>query len=95
MNMNEDEKWHSLLARSVPAFVGETEPPYGFTTAILARLAERESKQMEKIGLRAFFAALAVLAITTAVTLDLHFQSRGELEPGVRSLIQMENVPVS
>ena len=97
MNMKEDEKWQSLLLASAPTFAGETALPYGFLTSTLARLQEEKEtqEQLEKIGLRALFASLVVLAITAAVTLDLHFQNKRDFEPGIRSLIQVENIQLS
>ncbi len=97
MNSNEDMKWQSLLASSAPAFAGEMTPPYGFLTRTLARLEEeqRQKQQLEKISLRAIFASMAALVITVGITLTLHLQRPTDLEPGVRSLIQVENVQVS
>ena len=97
MNAKEDMKWQALLASSSPAFTGEAIPPYGFLTSTMARLKEqkREQEQIEKISLRAIFASMATLVLTVSITLVLHFQSPRELEPGVRSLIQAENIQVS
>ena len=97
MNAKEDEKWQALLSLSAPAFAGETTLPYGFMTRTLARLKteKRQRDLMEKIGLRAFFASLAVLGITVCLTLSFHFQDRTDLEPGMRSIIQVENLQVS
>jgi hypothetical protein len=97
VNINEDQKWQSLLASSAPAFAGDTTPPYGFLTSTLTRLREekRQREQLEKIGLRAIFISMVALAITVGITIDLHFQNRSDLEPGLRSLIQVENVQFS
>ncbi len=97
MNMKEDEKWHSLLAQSAPAFAGDIAPPYGFLTRTMSRLKEEknEREQLEKIGMRALFASLAMLVITVGVTLSLHFHNHPDFEPGIRGLIQVENVPLS
>lgn len=97
MNTKEDMKWQSLLSSSAPAFAGETIPPYGFLTSTLARLKEEKTQQeqLEKISLRALFASMAALALATVITLGLHFQNHSDLEPGMRSLIQVENVQIS
>ena len=98
MNTNEDEKWQSLLVRSTPAFAGEAAPPYGFITGTLARLRveKREQEEFERIGWRALLASLAALVIAATVTLSVNFRDRGgDFEPGVRSLVQMENIQIS
>ncbi len=98
MNTREDEKWQSLLLRSKPAFAGETELPYGFMTSTLARLkSERQMlEECERIGWRALLASFAALVIAAAVTLTVNFNDpSGDFEPGIRSSIQMENIPVS
>lgn len=97
MNFN-DGKWQSLLERSTPTFAGTAEPPYGFVTGTLARLrAEtRQQEEMERIGWRALLASLAALVIAATVTLSMNFADRGgDFDPGVRSLIQMEHIPLS
>jgi hypothetical protein len=95
---NENEKWHQLLTTSAPTFAGETITPYGFVTSTLSRMKAEQGQvaEIERIGWRALLASLAALAIaaTVAVTLDLKSQST-DFEPGVRGLIQMENVSVS
>ena len=96
--MNPDEKWQKLLARSIPTFAGEAAPPYGFVTATLARLGTEQGQQeeAERIGWRALLASFAALIIATAVTLTVNFSSRSsDFEPGVRSFVQMENIPLS
>jgi len=97
--MKEDEKWQALLLLSTPTFAGEETPSYGFITHTLARLKteKRQYELMERIGLRAFLASLAVLGVSVCLTLCLHFENRnpGDLEPGLNSLIQAENVQVS
>jgi hypothetical protein len=98
MNGNEDQKWHSLLLRSTPAFAGEAAPPYGFVTGTLARLRaeKRQQEELEQIGWRALLASLAALMIAATVTLSVNFRNRGaDFDPGVRSLVQMENIQVS
>ena len=98
MNGNEDQKWHSLLLRSTPTFAGEAAPPYGFVTGTLARLRaeNRQQEELERIGWRALLASLAALMIAATVTLSISYTHRGgDFEPGVRSLVQMENIQVS
>jgi hypothetical protein len=96
--MNPDEKWQKLLARSTPTFAGEATPPYGFVTAALARLRTEQGRQeeAERIGWRALLASLAALLVATAVTLTVSFNHPStDFEPGVRSMVQMENIPLS
>ena len=98
MNTNEDKKWAGLLLRSAATFAGEAVPPYGFATGTLARLrAEtRQMEEIERIGWRALLASLAALVIAATVTLGLSYADRGtDFDPGVRSLVQMENIQVS
>jgi hypothetical protein len=98
MNTREDEKWQGLLLRSAPTFAGEATPPYGFITGTLARLGaeKRQQEEFERIGWRALLASLAALVIAATVTLGISFTDRGgDFEPGVRSLVQMENIQVS
>lgn len=98
MNTLEDKKWQSLLKISAPTFAGDTEPPYGLVTQTLARLKaeNREQEAFERIGWRALLASLAALAIAVTVTLSVDFTPRGnEFEPGVKSLIQMDNISIS
>jgi len=98
MNPNEDEKWQRLLLRSTPAFAGETAPPYGFVTGMLAglRAEKRQQEELERIGWRALLASLAALVVAAAVTLSVNFRDRGgDFEPGIKTLVQMENIQVS
>ena len=98
MNSREDEKWQSLLLRSTPTFSGEAAPPYGFITGTLARLRaeNRQQEELERIGWRALLASLAALAVAAAVTLSVNFTDQaGDFEPGVGSLVQMENIQFS
>jgi len=97
MNTREDEKWQSLLSRCAPTFAGDAAPPYGFMTGTLARLRadQRRQEEWESIGWRALLASLAALVITAGVTFSLQLKDGGELEPGVRTILQVENVPVS
>jgi len=98
MNTREDEKWQSLLLRSTPTFTGEAVLPYGFLTGTLARLrAEKwQREELERIGWRALLASLAALMVAATVTLSVSFRDqRVDFEPGVRSLVQMENIQLS
>jgi len=98
MNFRADEKWRNLLARSAATFAGNATPPYGFVTATLARLSaeQRQQEEFERIGWRALLASVAALFIAATVTLTLNYSDqRGDFEPGTRSLIQMDNIPVS
>jgi len=96
--MNPDEKWQKLLARSTPTFAGQAEPPYGLVTATLARLRTEQGQQeeAERIGWRALLASFAALMVAAAVTLTVSFSSHTtDFEPGVRTFVQMENIPLS
>ena len=97
--MNPDDNWQKLLSRSMPTFAGESTPPYGFVTATLGRLREQGlQEQAERIGWRALLASLAALVVATAVTLTVTVNSNNhgsEFEPGVKSFVQMENIPLS
>ncbi len=96
--MNTDEKWQQLLARSTPTFAGEATPPFGFMTGALAQVREMRQQQLaERIGWRALVASFVTLvgAAAFAVTVNLNQQSAGDLEPGVRSIVQVENIQLS
>lgn len=96
--MNTDEKWQSLLLRSTPTFTGDAEPPYGVVTGTLARLRAEKGQQeeIERIGWRALLASLAALVVAATVTLSVNLSDRGgDFEPGVKSLVQMENIQFS
>ena len=98
MSPKEDEKWQGLLLRSAPTFAGEADVPYGFITGTLARLRaeKRQQEDLERIGWRALLASLAALVIAATVTLSVNFRDqRNDFEPGVRSLVQMENIQLS
>jgi len=50
----------------------------------------------ERIGMRALFASLFVLVLAAGITLRMDYLDRGDdLEPGLRGIVQVENVPVS
>ena len=95
--MNEDKTWKALLAGSSSTFTGETTPPYGFVTSLTARLrAEKgEQEELERIGWRALLASVGVLAIAAAITLGLNMTDTNDFDPGVRGLVQVENIQVS
>ena len=97
--MNEENlsRWHNLLALSAPTFAGDDTPPYGFATRIVARLHAEVYQQelVERIGLRAFFAALGLLLLTAGLTFTLDESNRGDLEPGLKSIAQVEDVQFS
>ena len=98
MSNREDEKWQALLACSVPTFAGDATPPYGFTTATLARLRAESSQQaeIERIGWRALLASMVALVLAITVTLGLSYRDSGnEFDPGVRGVVQVANVPIS
>jgi hypothetical protein len=99
MSTNEPEKiWLNLLAQSAPTFAGETSPPYGFVTNTLAALrAEgRQQLEFERIGWRALLASVAALGVAAvlALTMSLRDQS-ADFDPGVRGLVQLDNLPYS
>jgi hypothetical protein len=96
--MNTDEKWQKMLAESASTFAGESMPPYGFATSTLANLKteRRQIKEIERIGWRALLASMAALAIAATVTVSVNSRDgSSDFEPGVRSLVQMENISVS
>ena len=95
-NNNADDTWRNLLAQSAPTFAAEQEPPYGFVTSTMAalRAEHRQQREFERIGLRALWAALAALGVTAVVALSIH-QDSPDFDPGVRGLVQMDNLPYS
>jgi hypothetical protein len=97
MNESENVRWQNLLSLSASTFTGEETPPYGFTTRFLAQLrAENQQRELvERIGLRALFASLGVLLLAALVTLGVDHQSQGDLEPGVRNILQVDNIQLS
>jgi hypothetical protein len=99
MNPNQPEKiWMSLLAQSAPTFAGEAEAPYGFVTSTLAawRAEGRQQREFERIGWRALLASLVALGVAAALTLTVSLRDQGkDLDPGVRGLVQMDNLPYS
>ncbi len=99
MNTNDPEMtWKNLLAQSAPTFEAEPTPPYGFVTNTLAamRAESRQQREFERVGLRALWAALAALGIAAAVTVTVNIrQDNNDFDPGVRGLVQVENLPYS
>ena len=99
MNTNEpDPTWMKLLARSAPTFAGDATPPYGFVTSALAglRAERRQQRELERIGWRALLASLAALAVAAALTVTLGLRDQNsDFDPGVRSLVQVDNLPYS
>jgi hypothetical protein len=99
MNANDPEKiWMNLLAQSAPTFAGEAPPPYGFVTSTLAalRAESRQKREFERIGWRALLASLAALGVAAALTLTVSLRDQStDLDPGVRGLVQMDNLPYS
>ncbi len=99
MNINDpDTIWKNLLAQSAPTFEAETAVPFGFVTNTLAalRAERRQQREFERIGLRALWAALAALGVAVAVTVSVNLQQdKSDFDPGVRSLVQVDNLPYS
>jgi hypothetical protein len=95
--MNEDQCWQQLMTLSAPTFLGDATPPYGFTTATLARLRSesRQNEMIERIGLRAVFASLGMLVVAVGVLMGATYFSQSDLEPGLKSIVQVENLAVS
>ena len=97
MNAQPDDQWHHLLLRSAPTFAGDPAPPYGFVTATLGRLRarDRQREEMEQIGWRALLTSFITLVAVASLTVGLKLHDRGELDPGLKSIIEVENIPVS
>jgi hypothetical protein len=97
MNRQPDEKWMNLLSHSAPTFAGEDAPPYGFVTSTLGRLRveKRQQEEIERTGWRALLASLVALAAVVTLTVGLQLQDGNDFDPGVKSIIETENVSVS
>jgi hypothetical protein len=96
--MKEDQTWRDLLAQSGHTFAGETEPPFGFATRLLAAVREERRQQaaLERMGWRAILASLAMVVVAGALTAGLQIAGDPEdPEPGVKSMALVENVQVS
>jgi len=93
----DDKKWRTLLELAAPTFAGATELPYGFVTSTMARVkAERAEREMtDRIGLRALFAALAVLAMAGGISFAVQLHDRLDFDPGTKSIIQEDHVSIS
>ena len=92
-----NDRWKNLLALSAPTFANEAVPPFGFTTSLLARLREqdRDMEQAERIGVRALFASLGALVLAAILAFSASRVNHNDIEPGLRSIVQVENVPLS
>ena len=90
-------RWENLLIMSAAAFEPPAEPPFGLATAVLARLREEELSLAlaERIGLRAIFASMGALVLVFIFAITAHHGQQNDFEPGLRSLVQVENVPLS
>jgi hypothetical protein len=97
INSQEDSKWQALLARSKPTFAGDTDLPFGFLTSTLARIKneKRDREILERIGLRSLFAAMAILVAVVGVSIGVQIQNRFDFDPAVKSLLQVDDVPIS
>jgi hypothetical protein len=98
MNTREDEKWQRLLLRSASTFAEDPAPPFGFVTGTTARLWSemRQQEEFERIGWHALLASLAALVLAATVTFGLDSRdNQTDFDPGVRSLIQVENIQAS
>ena len=95
MNTREDIVWKSLLAQSAATFDGGMTPPLGLAARVLAGVRETRVREAawERIGLRAIFASLVAVVVMTVVTFAQ--VGRDDADAPVRSLAQLENVPVS
>ena len=92
-----NETWKTLLTLSAPTFTDNVEPPYGFTTSLLAHLREenRDVELAERVGFRALLASMGVLVIALVLAVSVGYLNQSDLEPGLRSIVQVENVPIS
>ena len=98
MNEHEDQLWQKLVALSAPTYAGAESVPYGFATRFLAGWRTGESRQceiMERIGLKAFLASLGLLLLAATAHFGVRYLNRTDLEPGMRGIVQIENVQVS
>lgn len=93
----QDNAWKALLAHSAPTFAGDAVPPFGFITSTLARLnSERSERELlERIGLRALFASLAILIAVAGVTVGVGLQEQADFDPAIKSALQWDTLPIS
>ncbi len=96
MKTKEDRVWESLLAQSAPAFAAETTPPFGLATRVLAGVRDERQQvaTWDRVGRRAIWASLTAVLIMGAVTMARH-ERHDDVDPTVRNLALVENVPVS
>ncbi len=68
-------------------------------TGMLAQLRQeqQQEQQLGRLCWRAILASLAALVVSVGVTISVHrhFSHAGDFDPGMRGLIQMENVQAS
>jgi hypothetical protein len=97
MNDPQDRLWTNLVSLSGPAYAADGTPPYGFTTRMLARLhaEQHQNELMERIGLRAVFAAFAILLVIAAGAIGWTQTQHSDLEPGLGRIVESTNVPLS
>jgi hypothetical protein len=98
MNTPQNDKWQQMLAVSSPTFAGEATPPYGLVTSALGRLKAENQQvaEIERIGGRALLASLCALVVAAVLAVSVTPKDQsGDLEPGVKSLVQVENISVS
>jgi hypothetical protein len=90
-------RWENLLAMSAATFEPPAEPAFGLATAVLARLREDELSQAlaERIGLRAIFASVGALVLVFLFSVTAQHFQQNDFEPGLRSIVQVQNVPLS
>ena len=94
---HEDAKWKALLTHSAKTFAGDDAAPFGFVTSTLARIKaeNKERDLLEFIGLRAVFAALAVLVAVGGLTIGIELQHHVDLDPSLKGIVQAEDIPIA
>ena len=98
MNDHENQLWQKLVALSAPTYAGDESVPYGFTTRFLADWRAGESRQcelVERIGFKALFASLGLLLLAVTAHFGVRYLNHSDLEPGLRGIVQIENIQVS
>jgi len=93
--MKEDLVWKALLAQSAPAYHVEAEPPFGFTTRVLAavRAEQQQAATWERVGQRAIWASAVAVLVLGALTFVR--QQGDDPETTVKSFALVENMQVS